>query len=706
MNSSLYAAWRWRFALALVGLVLLVGLGWIYRQSLFPRERQFIPGPLGNEWGVGKAQASEGAFRTRFLGGVDSADRGAWAQQNGLGPHVSFSHNLSEVFPPALFDRHPEYFPLENGRRIKPPPGAGFWNPDLGRPDVARHAAEAARVHFQKHPSAESFALGVNDGLIFGESPETSAFVTPVRWFRGRPDYSNLVFTFMNRAAADLERTHPDRYLGALAYYWTENTPDFPVHSLVLPVLTADRSQGYDPAFKAQEKALQTRWAQAGPKRLGIYDYLYGQGFLIPRVTPHLIAENLRQARALGFTDYYAEMTPNWGLDGPMPWLVAQMLLQPNQETGGLLDEYYRRFFQEAAGPMRRFFERAEAQWMGQAGVSYWLKHYRNESQAALFPSAVVKELRGELDQASAAARSDRVRRRVQLVSAAFGVTERFVALQETRDALNRLALGPSPDMGALARHLAQFLRARDEFTNYARELKVREPLAIAPFVAGDYLNHDPVANTVAALVKGAARIGSLPEMEHRIGASLAKRETAVWQDVRRFEQAGGRDIPLNGSLEGPTRPARALAGLTYGVALPHPWQSKVEPAESQRAALVPGAPPVLRIEGSKDTQVFQWLPMTDRGGHRATVQLRGRLSPSGLTALTLGWLDKDQRILGVTMMRLPEGEWPEWVELVQAGRPPAGSHYVGIGIAVQHQGPGDWIEAREFSLRSLPIDP
>ena len=63
------------------------------------------------------------------------------------------------------------------------------------------HAAAAARAHFATEPDSESFSLGVNDGLTFGESPETLALTTPVRWFRGRPDYSALVFTFMNRAA-------------------------------------------------------------------------------------------------------------------------------------------------------------------------------------------------------------------------------------------------------------------------------------------------------------------------------------------------------------------------------------------------------------------------------------------------------------------------------------------------------------------------
>ncbi|MBC7366772.1 MAG: DUF4838 domain-containing protein [Undibacterium sp.] len=704
MNSSLHASRRRRLALALLGIVALGGLFWRARSGGLPLEREFIPGPLGKERGLGKAEAAPGAFRTRSLGGVESTDQGAWARHNGLGAHLDFSHNLARVFPPALFERHPEYFPLEKGQRIKPPVGSGFWNPDLGRPDVARHAAEVAQLHFRRRPEAESFPLGVNDGLVFGESPDTLAFVTPLRWFRDRPDYSNLVFAFMNRAAADLARTHPDKYLGALAYYWAENAPDFPVHPQVVPYLTADRSQGYDASFKAEEKALQMRWGQAGPKRLGLYDYLYGQGFLIPRVTPQLIAENLRHARAAGFTDYYAEMTPNWGLDGPMPWLVAQLLLKPQQDERVLLDEYYRRYFQAAAGPMRKFFERAEAQWMRQPGPSYWLKHYRNESQASLFPSAVVGELRRVLDLATAAAQSERVRRRVRLVSVAFGVTERFVALQESREALNRLALGPPTDLGELARRLAKFLGARDEFTGYTRDLKAGEPLAIAPFVADDYLNHDPVANALSVLARGAVSFAPSADWRQTIEAIADKRVIEQWKDAVRLEQTGGREMQLNGRLEGPTQAARSLAGLTYGVDLPRPWQSKVEPAEHQRAVFVPGVePPTLRIEGSKDTQVFQWVTMAESGGHVTRVQLRGRLSQSGVATLTLGWLDKNQRHLGVTMMRLPEGEWPDWVELTQGGRPPPGAHYVGIGIRVEHQAPGDWIEAREFSLRALP---
>jgi hypothetical protein len=91
-------------------------------------------------------------------------------------------------------------------------------------------------------------------------------------------------------------------------------------------------------------------------------------------------------------------VNPNWGIDGPMPWVLAQLLQNPETSADEFLQEYYTRYFHEAAGPMRRFYERCEAQWLGQGGAPYWLKHYRNQSQAVIFPSTVCRELSHELD--------------------------------------------------------------------------------------------------------------------------------------------------------------------------------------------------------------------------------------------------------------------------------------------------------------------
>jgi len=690
-----------RGRLALGAAVLLVAAGfsaglvnWASPRGAEVR-RRFMPGPLGAERGAPPPPPGAQAYRTRTFTGVDQGEAAVWAAENGLGPSPAFSHHLAAVFPPELARTHPEFFPLVAGQRLAPTPGVQNWNPDLGRTDVAAWAAAAARRHFQAVPADETFSAGVNDGLIFGESPETLARVAPPRWFRGRPDYSNLVFTFLNRTAADLATTHPEKFLGALAYYWCEQAPDFPVHSRVMPFLTADRSQGYDPAWWAEEQALQRRWAQAGPARLGLYDYLYGQGFLVPRVTPRLIAENIRAARRIGFTDYFAEVNPNWGLDGPMPWLVAQLLQDPSQPTETLLDEYYARYFREAAGPMRRFFERCEARWMSQSGPPYWLKHFRNESQATLFPPEVCRELRGLLDEAAGAARSGRVRERVRFTAEAFRVTEGLAELQWSRAALGRWLAAPDrrPEEGR--GQLARYREARRGFESVIRTVQRAVEGAVAPVNLDDFLRHDP---TFAAVVALSGIIDPAAD------ADFAGRGRAGLDFVA--TRSAGRLVErlTDGSLEEVPLPPRVIAGLAHGLGLPGGWMSRMEPTQAQRAGLILPAARTglqgLEVTGATNTTVYRWLPAKPGALYAATVEVRGRVSPGNAVTLILGWMDERQWVVGATLVaRLPDGDWSEWITLRQGGRTPPDAAWVGIGIRVQNQVSGDWVHFDDFSL-------
>ena len=746
LMSSRRSRFPWWAILAFAVAVALLVASPRWTRSAREPERWFMPGPLGHEPGSPPPPPSVRAYLSRAMEGAYRAGGDRWARQNGLGPSLSFSHHLAEVFPARLYETHPEYFALVNGQRLQPSRGVVFWNPDLGRADVAKHAAAMAREYFTQRPGALTYSLGVNDGLIFGESPETLALIAPVEWFRGRPDFSNLVFTFMNRAADELSRTHPDRYLGALAYYWAENAPDFPLHPQVIPFLTADRSQGYDPAFRQEETDLQERWAKAGgsegrgsggsevrrdgrsegrkaggpeaqttggpegqtalPRRLGLYDYLDGFGFLIPRFHPHLIAENLRHARRIGFTDYYGEASPNWGLDGPMSWLVAQLLLDPERNADALLDEYYRRFFQEAAEPMRRFFARCEEQWLRQPGPSYWMKHYRNEAQAALFPAPVRVELRGLLTAAAQRATSPAVQERVAFVADAFGVTERFCAMDDQRNVLAR-QLFRGGLLGAKgADEICRYLERRRDFVAYTIRIARERPLAFSPVNLSDFLRHNPAFAAMSAWLAGNDSPGRNDAVEER--RKLLDRPESWIQDAVTFDQARResrtREIVPNGSLEGEVVPGRKIAGLSYGIDLPAPWQSLIEPTQHHAASVSSAAAHRggrgLRISGAENTVLHQWVPIQPGRIYVASVWTRALVSSSTVVTLELGWLDAQQRHVGTSVVaRIPEGEWPNWIQLVQGVKAPPEAKWAGIGIRVQHQMGADWAEFDDFSL-------
>ena len=486
-------------------------------------------------------------------------------------------------------------------------------------------------------------------------------------------------------------------------------------------------------------------------RRLGMYDYLYGGGFLIPRIHTQLLAENLRHARQVGFTDYYAEVYANWGLDGPMPWLTAQLLQDPEQSVTALLDEYYVRYFREAAAPMRRFFERCEELWMAQPGPPYWLKHFRNQSQAVVFPVPAVRELRQLIDAAQRDASFGRTRARVQQVSAALGVTERFLGFQAARDQVKRLALAASPAATELAEALEGYLEERRAFVRYVTELQRADPLAVRRFGWDDYLKDDPLALALFAMWRavpagtavappGGGSIVGPPLAGGPKGGSESRSEkgpatsagptildepnvAALWQAISSEENSGGipatadrppssglRQLLRNPAMTGDVRPGRVIAGLPYGVALPPEWRSQVEPSQFHRAELVgDDKERAVRISGTKDTTVSQWAPMPAVGSgdrdamQQSAITVRGRVSPGTAVHLVFSWLDAKERHLGFKMVRLPDGDWPEWVTLRQAGVPPAGAAWVGLGLRIQNQVAGDWVEARDFGVTEIP---
>ena len=644
-----------------------------------PVARWFIPGPLGYEAGEAPLPSGERAFLSRSFSGLRGGDELEWMHHNGLGPPPAFSHNLSRVIPNELFEAHPELFPLIGGRRWRPEaPGVVNWNPDLGEEEVAEYAANAAKAYFSDNPNALSFALGVNDGLRFGESAATLRWVYPPRYFRGRPNYSDLVFNFMNRVAERMTPEHPDRYLGALAYYWCEQVPSFPVHPKVMPFLTADRSQGYDPAFRREEEALQRRWADAGPERLGIYDYIYGHGFLVPRIHTALLARNLRHARRVGFDHYYAELYPNWGLDGPQPWLVAQLLQDPEQSRVRLLDEYYRRFFRKAARPMRRFFEGCEDVWMGQGGPSYWLKHYRSDTQAALYPWVVRQALRASLVEAERLAAGDSLAEaRVRLTSEAFAVSERFVEFVETRENLARAILVDS-SAGRVGDHVRSLLdaerMARARFQEALASVRREHPLAFGTVSEADFLRSDWGPSAEWMLSGKSAVLGPELVTDH------------FWH--------------LS------PRPDQKIAGLVYAPGMPPGWSSRSEPWEGMVTRLetrTGRVERVLRMERNKFTLLQLVVSASEAESKMVlSIAIEGRMGGETELSLTGVWADAEGKAVSEgRRIDAPKGDWVKGTRLfLPLPAKPSGSTQIALSILVTNQQAEDWLELSLPSIR------
>jgi len=231
---------------------------------------------------------------------------------------------------------------------------------------------------------------------------------------------------------------------------------------------------------------------------VGIYDYYEGAPQLMPRPTLYAVTQSIPYAYEVGVRAFYAESFANWGIDGPKYWLAAQLLWDAKQHPAALLDTYYREYWQEAAGPMREFFDLCDRQWLEQPLPSYWLKYFKDEHQALRFPPEVRLALRMKLEAAGRLAQSDTVRQRLEFTSAAFAVTEAFCEFSEARDRLSRLALAAPLDQAAVVAAAGTMRQGLGKLEIVLMRTKTKHPLA----VTAKLLRNTP------ATIRGAAHCG------------------------------------------------------------------------------------------------------------------------------------------------------------------------------------------------------
>lgn len=710
--------------------------------------RWFMPGALGEHvrWqgelclAFGEV-AHRPSYVSRSFSFGDSDGQLEWRRLNRLRGWFRNGHAMSSLFRPEDLRAKPELMPTVNGRRFIPATDhEGNWQPNIASEAAAVHAAEMLK----QRPEFSS-AIGMNDSLRYDQSEETRRLLGEPRWFRLRPDFSPLVFRFVNEVAKRV----PDRYLGAYAYHWTEDTPPFPVEKNVVPFLTADRSEWFDPRFAEEDKALIRRWAAAGPEVVGLYDYYYGAPFLVPRPTLYAVAQSIPFAREAGARAFYAEVYPNWALDGPKAWLAAQLLWDAKASPEALLDTYYRDFWREAAGPMREFYALCDEQWLNQPRPSYWIKYYNDEHQYLLFPPAVRERLRGQLDRALDTATTELTRNRVRFVVAGFTVTEAFCAWNETRERLSRAALASKIDPMELRRLREEYGARLEELQRVHRELKRDQPLALNADLLREYTRNDPRRRAAWRLgevaVGGASDatrpMGSEPEAKRkeRSGEPTEKPETGDRRPetggqtesrlAERRERSKSEDaaatLILGDELLVDPGLARLEVGPTAGFfdlewGKRGPWRGHGEPYQTRRVSVVPfdpipagqrakgeaqGAAPRIGLEmrGCKQETMSQFARGVPGRRYLARVKVRGKVSPGNMTFLILNFQDGNGRTLGLgTIDRLPVGEFGEAVELATWMEAPPETVLVGLGVRALNQIGDDQAVFAEFSLREV----
>ncbi len=252
--------------------------------------------------------------------------------------------------------------------------GEGHWRQlCLTNPDLVQQVAQDARDFFDgkgvkgMQPAAgDYFAIVPQDSDHWCKCERCQAVLAPgkardVKGQFGTGTASDYVFGFVNAVAKELRKTHPDKYITALAYHVYSYPPTFPLEPNVAVAPCVQTCYGYTKLMDNDAK-FYGEWAAQKGRRLFLWNYFHHpmepgliQGWkCFPCFMPDVISDWVKRYARDGVHGYYL-----CGIGEQVDYyLYMQTAFNADTDGPGLVDEFFARSFGPAAEPMERFYYR------------------------------------------------------------------------------------------------------------------------------------------------------------------------------------------------------------------------------------------------------------------------------------------------------------------------------------------------------------
>ncbi|MBO7621476.1 MAG: DUF4838 domain-containing protein [Victivallales bacterium] len=361
-------------------------------------------------------------------------DNALWFHRAGFGGHAPVVIIHSFNFVNQHQKEHPEFWALVNGKRAftNECVADGHGHLCLNNPDLLKTWCDDIRKYFDANPEIEVYPIVPNDGLTrICECPQCQADLRPQAASNGV--FSYHIWNFVNKVAREIRKTHPNRYIGCLAYekYW-QPPEEIDFEPNVAVMICHSRSSMTD------EKASENFWkgVDAWSKKSGrLYfwdwylnhwpptDHLpifYSQTIereirkmaANPKICGEFIeSENFRNAFPFGH-----ERIGMPGMQHLNLYLTAKLLWNPQLNVKDIRDEYYKLFYGPAEAPMSSFWTLAESM-RDQAILT------GNGAPDSIFTRQILLALNEYLQQAMKAVPQDSVfARRIKIVNDEFQI--------------------------------------------------------------------------------------------------------------------------------------------------------------------------------------------------------------------------------------------------------------------------------------------
>jgi hypothetical protein len=325
------------------------------------------------------------------------------------------SHWLMKIYPPEKYGKdHPEYYTMVDGKRFVPPANmGGTWQPCVTNPDLPAIAVEYAKNEwFPKNPEALGFSVGVNDGGGDCHCPDCTA---------AKIKYNNQYISYYNSVAKLLAKEVSNKLVCFIAYGGAAGVPK---NITLEPNIYVEVCSGLQDNFQ-----LMRGWKGAGAKHIGLYDYMYGGGYVVPRHYPSILGNAWKKAyREFGLSGAWTEtFIQVWLYDGPRQYVMNELAWNINADINGLLDDYFTKFYAEAAVPMRQFFNKIEEVYGRKSDPLHPMKDWQSLAQFAEYRKEDLSFLDAKLAEAKKLVKDPSASKRLALFEKIFALSRLYL---------------------------------------------------------------------------------------------------------------------------------------------------------------------------------------------------------------------------------------------------------------------------------------
>lgn len=299
------------------------------------------------------------AVRNRANGGMNGLKErhggNTWRFGGGLGN----CHTFETLLPPRkYFDKHPEYYSLVDGKRLKERSQLCLTNPD-----VLRLVTSNVLARIRSDPCAKFYGVSQNDWNNWCECSSCKAVDDEEK------SHAGTMIRFVNAIAEAVEKEFPDKIIETLAYEYTRHAPaKTRLRHNVIPCLCSiecDFSRPLDKSPCPDNVSFLKDIANWSRQTDSLYVWDYVTDFrCYPHPFPNVQAlqGNVKFFRKHGVKMLFeqgASQGRHAGFAELKGWLLAKWMWNPDLPAEPLLADFFEGYYGKAAPFVRAVFDEA-----------------------------------------------------------------------------------------------------------------------------------------------------------------------------------------------------------------------------------------------------------------------------------------------------------------------------------------------------------